>query len=93
MIKNIFYLLITVLILVFFILVVKEYLSEKHIKKININRANISQNLLINTTDLPILKNDTNDIIEFNNSLNTNENNREKRSFWELLNRKWIGEQ
>ena len=88
MIKNIFYLLITVLILVFFILVVQEYLSEKHIKKININRANINQNLLINTTDLPILKNDTNDIIEFNNSLNTNENNREKRSFWELLNRK-----
>ena len=88
MIKNIFYLLITVLILVFFILVVQEYLSEKHIKKININRANINQNLLINTTDLPILKNDTNDIIEFNNSLNTNENNREKRSFWELLKRK-----
>ena len=88
MIKNIFYLLITILILVFFLFVIKEYLSEKHIKKININRANITANLLSRSSDLPILKNDTNDIIEYNNGFNMNENNREKRSFWKLLKRK-----
>ena len=88
MIKNIFYLLITILILVFFLFVIKEYLSEKHIKKININRANINENLFLMSSDLPLLKNDTNDIIEFNNGFNTNENNRQKRSFWELFKRK-----
>ena len=88
MIKNIFYLLITILILVFFLFVIQEYLSEKHIKKININRANITANLLSRSSDLPILKNDTNDIIEYNNGFNMNENNREKRSFWKLLKRK-----
>ena len=88
MIKNIFYLLITILILVFFLFVIKEYLSEKHIKKININRANITANLLSRSSDLPILKNDTNDIIKYNNGFNMNENNREKRSFWKLLKRK-----
>ena len=88
MTKNIFYLLITILILVFFLFVIQEYLSEKHIKKININRANITANLLSRSSDLPILKNDTNDIIEYNNGFNMNENNREKRSFWKLLKRK-----
>ena len=88
MIKNIFYLLITILILVFFLFVIQEYLSEKHIKKININRANITANLLSRSSDLPILKNDTNDIIKYNNGFNMNENNREKRSFWKLLKRK-----
>ena len=83
MTKNIFYLLITILILVFFLFVIQEYLSEKHIKKININRANINENLFLMSSDLPLLKNDTNDIIEFNNGFNTNENNRQKRSFWE----------
>jgi hypothetical protein len=88
MIKNIFYLLITILILVFFLLVIKKYLSEKHIKKINISRTNINENLLSKSSDLPVLKNDTNEIIEFNNGFNANGNNREKRSFWELLKRK-----
>ena len=88
MIKNIFYLLITILILFFFLFVIQEYLSEKHIKKININRANINENLLSRSLDLPILKNDTNDIIEFNNGFSTNKNDREKRSFWKLLKRK-----
>ena len=88
MIKNIFYLLITILILFFFLFVTQEYLSEKHIKKININRANITANLLSRSSDLPFLKNDTNDVIEFNNGFNTNENNRQKRSFWELFKRK-----
>ena len=88
MIKNIFYILITILILVFFLFVIQEYLSEKHIKKININIANITANLLSRSSDLPILKNDTNDIIKYNNGFNMNENNREKRSFWKLLKRK-----
>ena len=35
-------------------------------------------------SDLPVLLNDTNNIIEFNNSLEENTNEK-KRSFWDLL--------
>ena len=38
--------------------------------------------------DLPILANDTSNIIEFNDSFDEEKNNQNKRSFWELLNKK-----
>jgi len=34
------------------------------------------------------LTNDTNNIIEFNDSFDEEKNNEKKRSFWELLNKK-----
>ena len=35
--------------------------------------------------DLPTLANDTNNVIEFNDSFETEINNNKKRSFWDLL--------
>ena len=35
--------------------------------------------------NLPILSNDTYNVIEFNNSLEKEINNNKKRSFWDLL--------
>lgn len=87
MIKNIFYLLIIALIFSFFYFVFIVYFSEKSIKKIYLNRININKNLT-NIKDLLILKNDTNNVIEFNNGFNTNDDGREKRSFWKLIERK-----
>ena len=39
-----------------------------------------------NTSNLPILDNDTNNVIEFNSGYNMD--NKKKRSFWNLLNKK-----
>ena len=41
--------------------------------------------MIKNTSDLPILKNNTKDVIEFNSGFENNDNERLKRSFWELF--------
>ena len=38
-----------------------------------------------NMTNLPVLENDTQGIIEYNTGYNTNKNKNYKRSFWELF--------
>ena len=61
------------------------YSSSKNIDKKNFNLENIEKIMKNKITNLPVLINDTNDVIEFNNSL-TNENyDNKKRSFWDLL--------
>ena len=87
MIKNILSFLIILFIFSFLYFVLNEYFSEKFIKKISTNRSNINLNLVDNS-NLLVLENDTNNVIEFNNGFNSIENDREKRSFWKLIKRK-----
>ena len=61
------------------------YVSNKNIDLKKLNRNNIEQILKKKTTNLPILVNDTNDLIEFNNSLENEMHDNKKRSFWDLL--------
>ena len=75
------------LLIIFFILGVSNfYLSNKNISLKDYNRSNIDLILKEKIRDLPILANDTNNIIEFNDSFDEEKNNEKKRSFWELLN-------
>ena len=77
------------LLIIFFILGVSNfYLSNKNISLKDYNRSNIDLILKEKIRDLPILANDTNNIIEFNDSFDKEKNNENKRSFWELLNKK-----
>ena len=77
------------LFIIFFILGVSNfYLSNKNISLKDYNRSNIDLILKEKIRDLPILANDTNNIIEFNDSFDEEKNNEKKRSFWELLNKK-----
>ena len=76
------------LLIIFFILGVSNfYLSNKNISLKDYNRSNIDLILKEKIRDLPILTNDTNNIIEFNDSFDEEKNNEKKRSFWELLNK------
>ncbi len=76
------------LLIIFFILGVSNfYLSNKNISLKDYNRSNIDLILKEKIRDLPILANDTNNIIEFNDSFDEEKNNEKKRSFWELLNK------
>ena len=61
------------------------YFSEKNVKDINMNRSNFQNNLRNNTIDLPILENDTNNVIEFNSSFSNNIKNKKPRNFWNLF--------
>ena len=82
---NIFFLFIIIL---FFFNVYKYYISNQNIKKINLNRLNIEQILKKKISNLPILANDTNNVIEFNSSFSEEMTSSEKRSFWDLLKSK-----
>lgn len=81
-IVNIFF---AILIFIFFLSAYKFYSSNKNIKIKDFNRNNIDQILNNKISDLPILKNDTDNIIEFNDGISNIIENDKPRSFWNLL--------
>ncbi len=72
------------LIISFIFLIFKYYSSNKNMTEKNYNRNNIDEILKEKISDLPVFSNDTNDVIEFNNSIEDN-TSKKKRSFWDLL--------
>ena len=54
-------------------------------KNFNFNRQNINKTLNKKISNLPVLKNDTNNVIEFNDGFNTKNKDDKPRSFWNLL--------
>ena len=77
------------IIILFFFFTFKYYSSNKNINTKDYNRLNIDLILKDKTSGLPILKNNTNNIIEFNNSLeNEIDKYEKKRKFWDLLKNK-----
>ena len=84
-IVNLFFVIVTFL---FFFNIYNYYSSNKNIKNINLNRSNIEEIIKTKISDIPILKNDTNNVIEFNDSFDEEIKNNKKRSFWDLLKSK-----
>ena len=74
-----------VLIFLFFFNIYNYYSSNKNIKNINLKRLNIEEILKNKTLNLPVLKNDTNNVIEFNSSFSDEIKSDEQRNFWNLL--------
>ena len=73
------------LVALFILTISKYYFSNKNLDKKSYNRSNIEEILKEKITDLKVLENDTNSIIEFNNSLDGEINEDKKRNFWDLL--------
>ena len=73
------------LIVLFFFMSFRYYSSNVNISNKNFIRSNIDQILREKISDLPILRNDTDNVIEFNNSIENEINDDKKRSFWNLL--------
>ena len=84
-IVNIF---IIIVILSFFVIIYKFYSSSKNIDAKNYTRNNINEIINEKIIDLPILTNDTDNVIEFNDGYSNKINNEKKRSFWNLLKSK-----
>jgi len=74
-----------ILIIIFFGSIFKYYSSNKNIKNKEFNRNNIDQILNDKISNLPILKNDTDNVIEFNDGFSNEIKNDKPRSFWNLL--------
>ena len=76
------------LVMIFFGSIYKYYSSNKNIENKEFNRNNIDQILNDKISNLPILKNDTNNIIEFNDGFSNDIKDGKPRSFWNLLKSK-----
>ena len=79
--NNIFYL---ISFFVFFSLVVKYYISEENISFLDKSRSLYFSSLESSQKNLPLLKNDTSNIIFYTNGLEEFNTKRKKR-FWEKL--------
>ena len=77
----------TLFLIIFFIfifLVTKHYFSDKNVIFTNKSRSSYALQVNIDNKNLPILKNDTNDIIIYKNDVEEFTKKRKKR-FWEKL--------
>ena len=70
--------------LTFIFLVTKHYFSEENILRTNKSRTSYSLSVITDNKNLPILKNDTNNIIIYKNDVEEFTKKRKKR-FWEKL--------
>ena len=84
MIRHFFSVLIFIFIFLFIFFVITAYNSKINKEKINSNRTNIYSKIEDNLLKLPFLKNNTNNVVEFNSGFNE-DNNKIKRNFWNLF--------
>ena len=77
-----------ILVASFFFSTYKYYSSTRNIEEKNYNRNNIDKIIKTKISNLPILQNDTNNVIEFNDGFSNEIKNNKPRSFWNLLKTK-----
>ena len=80
--KNIFYL---GSFFIFIVLITRFYFSDQNIRETNKSRSFYSVELNSNTQNLPLLKNDTNNIIEYIDYIEVYKKKKKKYTFWDLI--------
>ena len=83
MLKESKYLIFIIIISLFIFFTGKYYFSDENIKKSYRSYKNINEKIKIYSKDLPILENDTKDVIEYVKQ--TNKKKKKKFNFWKLL--------
>ena len=83
MLKEIKYLVFIIIISLFLFFTGKYYFSDENIKKSYRSQKNIDEKIRVYAKNLPILENDTNDIIEYVKQ--TDKKKKKKFNFWKLL--------
>ncbi len=84
MIKEIKYLFYLVVLSLFIFLVINYYFSDYYEKKSNRKISNFLDNFNSRNIDLPLIKSDTKNIIEY--KINSDQMiNRKQRKFWDLI--------
>ncbi len=74
-----------ILVILFFLSIYKYYSSSKNVEFKGYNRNNINEIINTKISNLPILKNDTNNVIEFNDGYSNIKKKEKQRRFWDLL--------
>ena len=83
MLKEIKYLIFIIVILVFIFFTGRYYFSDKNLKNSYRSYKNNDEKIKLYSENLPILENDTQDIIEYVKQ--TNKDKKKKFNFWKLL--------
>ena len=83
MLKEIKYLIFIIIIALFLFFTGKYYFSDENIKKSYRSQKNIDEKIKVYAKNLPILENDTKDIIEYVKQ--TEKKKKKKFNFWKLL--------
>ncbi|MDB9792576.1 hypothetical protein OAB06_01365 [Candidatus Pelagibacter sp.] len=83
MLKEIKYLIFVVIIILFLFFTGKYYFSNENIKKSYRSYKNIDEKIKVYSKNLPLLKNDTENFIEY--VTQTNQKKKKKFNFWKLL--------
>ena len=83
MLKEIKYLIFIFIIGLFLFFTSRYYFSDENIKKSYRSYKNIDEKIKIYSKDLPILENDTRNVIEYVKQ--TNKKKKKKFNFWKLL--------
>jgi len=82
MIKKIFYI---ISFSTFIILITKFYFSDQHVKRINKFRYTYLEQSGDSKINIPLLKNDTNNIIEYKNDIEIYTKKKKIYKFWDLI--------
>ncbi len=85
MLKKVINLFFLLLFFIFTILTITFYLSDENIRKTNKLRSLYSINLNKMINNLPLLKNDTSDIIQYKNDVEIYKKKKKNYIFWDLL--------
>ena len=85
MIKEIKYLVFIIIIILFVFFTGKYYFSDSHKKKSYRSLSNIDKKIVLYSKNLPVLSNDTKNIIEYVKNDKTKK--KKKFFFWELLDK------
>ena len=88
MIKKLVKVILISIVILFFFNTYKLYISEVNMSKVSENIEDIDKKLNTIAANLEILKNDTDDVIEFNRGFNNINKKANDRKFWELINKK-----
>ena len=70
---------------IFMLLITKFYFSDQNIRETNKSRSFYSVELNSNIQNLPLLKNDTNNIIEYSNAVEVYKRKKKKFTFFGLI--------
>ena len=81
-IKNIFYI---GSCFIFILLITKFYFSDQNVRETNKSRSFNSVELNSNIQNLPLLKNDTNNVIEYSNDVSIYKKKKKKFTFFGLI--------
>ena len=85
MFKKVINLFLLLLFFIFTILTITFYFSDENIRKTNKFRSLYSINLNKMINNLPLLKNDTSDIIQYKNDVEIYKKKKKNYIFWNLL--------